>query len=318
MACSNIGASCYDFAGDPPSLGCYIDCVLPNIFDVISVIFVAIAIAMTLWLIFQTIRNSENQEFLQTVGKRWVLLILFIIIVATRGGIIFIPLKFLGFEGLTAYDSFYQGFIDMLDVTRNEGGNTPSGNNDTPSSNNDTPSSNNDTPSGNPDAAPGNPDTQTPGGDKNAPQVDTDGDGVPDDMDEAVNDPCKPSVNNSACKIDSDNDGTPDNQDSNVNDPCVPDNNVGVCDKDKDGLLNNQESSTNDADLDGTVDRDDPRNDDPCVPNTNTPACNILKEPEAAAICQSLSYCQDGSQCTALECLNCWDKGFITKPSSCN
>lgn len=119
--CLNTRPICYDFSGDPPSLGCYIDCVLPQIFDVIAVLGVATAIALSIWLVFLTIRNTENPEFLQTLGQRWVLLLLFIIIVATRGGIIFIPLSFIGISDIESYEEFYQQLIDITDVTRGDG-----------------------------------------------------------------------------------------------------------------------------------------------------------------------------------------------------
>ena len=85
--------------------------------------------------------------------------------------------------------------------------------------------------------------------------ADTDKDGVFDNVDPDINDPCIPSAFNSFCTQDTDGDGTTDFDEGEFTD------------SDGDGLYDYQESSVEDTDSDTVPDQLDPENENACVPD---------------------------------------------------
>lgn len=106
--------ACSQYVWDNPNLVEYLICALPNIFFVAQMIGAAIAVGMTIYLIYYTARNLDNPKALSELGMKWMWLFLFVLIVASGGGIIFIPLTFLGFEGAEYWIGEFNSVLQRL------------------------------------------------------------------------------------------------------------------------------------------------------------------------------------------------------------
>lgn len=122
---ANAQGACASFAWEQPDLVGYIKCVKLNLLLTIQLIAAVAAFIMTIFLIFHTARNLDNPKELSNIGMRWLYLFIFVIIVATAGRAIFIPLTSLGFEGGDYWIDQVDLFLDRLD----SGSAIPPGNN---------------------------------------------------------------------------------------------------------------------------------------------------------------------------------------------
>jgi len=108
--------SCYpDWIGDPPSVGAYLECVIPTIWTAVKVILIAIAIILTMILIFKWVTNMYNPKVLEEMPSRAKYLLFFVIIIVGGGSALNILLRFLGFGG---FDPWFDLFNEMLSKLR--------------------------------------------------------------------------------------------------------------------------------------------------------------------------------------------------------
>ncbi len=106
---------CYEWAGTPPSLGCYIECVLPTVWTMVTYIFAAIAIILVIVLIYKTVTayGSGNAQSLQELPMKWAyVLILALLAIGVGGTILNILLPWLGFPGVDDWIEVFQAFLD--------------------------------------------------------------------------------------------------------------------------------------------------------------------------------------------------------------
>ena len=105
---------CYVWNGPPPALGCYLQCVIPKIWKVIRVVLVAIAIALTMLLIFKSVTSVGKPKALEELPARWKYLLIFVLIVIGGGSALNIILRFLGFGGVAPWITVFNHFLNTL------------------------------------------------------------------------------------------------------------------------------------------------------------------------------------------------------------
>ena len=101
-------ANCYgSLSAEPKTLGEIIPCVLNQSWQFMKKIFVAMALILTMYLIFVTVKNRENSKALEELPSKWMYLIIFALLAFGAGGTILnIIFKFLGFGALTQWISW--------------------------------------------------------------------------------------------------------------------------------------------------------------------------------------------------------------------
>jgi len=107
------GGGCYEWS-EPPDFVETISCMLPNIFQAIQWIGIAAAFVIAIWLIFQMITKQDNPEVIKGMFMKWVYLVIFIAVVATNGGVIFVPLKLIGLGSSSTWIEVFSNALDSL------------------------------------------------------------------------------------------------------------------------------------------------------------------------------------------------------------
>ena len=97
-AAPSATTGCYNW--NSPNLGEYLDCVIPALFNVAQLILVALAIIMTILLLYKTFKTlgEANSQELQELPQKWVYIFLLALLTFGAGGTILnIILRLLGF-----------------------------------------------------------------------------------------------------------------------------------------------------------------------------------------------------------------------------
>lgn len=83
-----FAAECgYSLTGEPPEFAPYLfDCVIPSAWTFLSVMFIAIAVILAMFLLFKTIRSANNPKELELIPQRWMYLIIFALLAIGVGG----------------------------------------------------------------------------------------------------------------------------------------------------------------------------------------------------------------------------------------
>jgi len=111
---SALAASCgYDW-DNAPDLGDYLNCVIPQAFGAFKTILVAIAIVLTLLLIYKMMTNTSNSKVMEEIPQKWLYLIYFVVLLVGGGTLVNIILKFLGFGGVDPWLALFTNMIDKL------------------------------------------------------------------------------------------------------------------------------------------------------------------------------------------------------------
>jgi hypothetical protein len=96
-------------------LGDYLLCAIPRLWGYAQIIFVAVAIILVMYLIYQTATNRENSSVLEELTKRWPYVILLAIVAIGGGGTILnIIIKFFGFSDVDFWLKGLDDFISRL------------------------------------------------------------------------------------------------------------------------------------------------------------------------------------------------------------
>lgn len=87
VSANSAFAQCYDFEAEvPPTLGKYLQCVLPDIYAKFQIIMIATALILGMILVLKIAMNRENPDFLAEVPTRVMYLIIFALLIAGAGG----------------------------------------------------------------------------------------------------------------------------------------------------------------------------------------------------------------------------------------
>jgi hypothetical protein len=119
-------AACYGSLGGvvdgvaPTPFGAGLKCVLENVWGFMSKIFVAIAIIMTMFLIFKTVTSRENEKELAEIPKKWMYMIIFVLLSFGAGGTVLdFTLRLFGFGGVDSWLLPLNRVFDAMDRIAN-------------------------------------------------------------------------------------------------------------------------------------------------------------------------------------------------------
>lgn len=112
-----IYAQCIDLTADSMGeidAGDMISCILGRAWTFLVIVFVAVAIILTMLLVVKMIRARENPKELATIPQQWVYMILFWFLVAGMGGFFLnVVFKMLGYS--SGLDPIFSSFNSILD-----------------------------------------------------------------------------------------------------------------------------------------------------------------------------------------------------------
>jgi len=112
---SKIYAQCIDLtvnSGSAMDFGDMLSCIIGRAWTFLTIIFVGVAIIMTMFLVVKMIKARENPKELATIPEQWVYMIIFWFLVAGLGGFALnLMLKTIGLSGI---DSIFEQFNTLL------------------------------------------------------------------------------------------------------------------------------------------------------------------------------------------------------------
>lgn len=100
-----------------PEIGCMLrEVIIPNIWTFMQRIFVAVAIILTMYLIYKTVTSRDNPEELKSLPLKWMyLFIMLFLAIGLGGSLLNMIFEFLGFGSIDSYLDLLNTYLTELD-----------------------------------------------------------------------------------------------------------------------------------------------------------------------------------------------------------